>query len=215
MSRSTHGKLAIPWLYVLLGGALVVALAALSARGAAQENQRPAPPAKAVVAVVDMGRVLAESKEWQNAVEERARMLDTTKRTLSKLMRKDQVLRNEYESLPPGSEERQNKATEIEAAVQEYQQTRQELDEKMARQHEESVRRLFGKLTRVVSSYAKEHGIQVVLKKQEFQPAEPGSVEQSLQIATTEVLYADPALDISDAVVERLNAESAGPIEVK
>jgi len=34
-------------------------------------------------------------------------------------------------------------------------------------------------------------------------------------LATTEVIYAEPGLDISQAVVERLNAEYSGPIEVK
>jgi Skp family chaperone for outer membrane proteins len=201
----------------LLVAALIVALARPLCGGAAsraaQENAPP--PQKTLVAVVDMGRVLAGCKEWQDAVAERARMLDTARRTLDKLARKGQVLRNEYENLPPGTEERRKKAEELEAALQEYQQTRQQLDEEAARQHEGSVRNLFAKLSGVVAEYAKEHGISVVLKKQDFDLSAPQSVEQSLQIATTEVLYADPALDISAAVIERLNAGYKGPIEVK
>jgi Skp family chaperone for outer membrane proteins len=105
-------------------------------------------------------------------------------------------------------------AEELQAALEETQQTRQELDEQSARQHEEAVRSLFARLNRVVADYAVEHGISVVLKKQDFDLSAPQSVEQSLQIATTEVLYADPALDISAAVIERLNAAYKGPIEV-
>ena len=85
----------------------------------------------------------------------------------------------------------------------------------MARQHEESVRSLFAKLNGAVSAYGREQGISLVLKKHALDPAEPRSVEQSLQIATTEVLYADAALDISGPVIERLNADYARPIEVK
>lgn len=167
------------------------------------------------VAVVDMDRVLAGSKEWRDGVEERSRMQDTARRTLNKLARKDQVLRNEYENLPPGTEERQDKAAEIEAALQEYDEARQELEGDIARQHDESVRKLFAGLNRAVSTYAQEHGIALVLKKQSLQATEPRSPGESLQMATMEVLYADPALDISADIVELLNAEYPGPIEVK
>jgi len=201
------------WVRALLGAALAGAVTALVASGDTPEN--PLPVEKTLVAVVDMGRVLAGCKEWQDAVQERARMLDTAHRTLDKLVRKDQVLRNEYENLAPGTDERQKKADELQAALQEYDQSRQQLDEEAARQHEAAVRSLFAKLNRVVAEYAKEHDIRVVLKKQGFDLSEPQSVEQSLQIATTEVLYADPALDISGPVLERLNAEYTGPIEVK
>ncbi len=200
------------WMHVLLGVALAGVLTALAASGAATES---APPDKALIAVVDMGRVLAGCQEWQDAVQERARMMDAARRTLDKLVRKDQVLRNEYENLAPGTDERQKKAEELQAALQEYDQTRQQLDEEAARKHEAAVRSLFAKLNRVVGQYAKEHAISIVLKKQDFDLTEPQSVEQSLQIATTEVLYADPALDISSPVLERLNADYKGPIEVK
>lgn len=212
MFKSARGGMSVRWVHAVLIAGLVVPLAHMAASGATQEN---APPDKALLAVVDMGRVLTGCKEWQDAVQERARMRDTARRTLEKLARKDQVLRNEYENLPPGTEERRKKAEELEAALQEYQQTRQQLDEEAARQHERSVRSLFAKLNGVVAEYAKAHGISVVLKKQDFDLAAPQSIEQSLQIATTEVLYADPALDISAAVIERLNAAYEGPIEVK
>ena len=39
-----------------------------------------------------------------------------------------------------------------------------------------------------------------------FDLSAPESIEQNLQIATAEVLYADPSLDITPAIIERLNA---------
>ncbi len=63
--------------------------------------------------------------------------------------------------------------------------------------------------------HAREHGISLVLKKQALQLSGPETIEQGLQIATTEVLYADEGLDITDAIVERLNAEYQAPVEVK
>jgi len=211
MFDALRGKaLAVPGLLLLVG-----VIAALGLWASALEGAGDRPAAVLKVAIVDMSRVLKESREWRDAVEERARVLDTMKRTLNKLSRRNQVLRNEYENLPPGTEERQQKAAEIERALQEFQQTRVDLEEQIARQHDKSVRGLFGKLNRIVAAYAQQNGVQLVLKKQDVDLAEPETVEQSLQIATTEVLYADPALDISDAVVEALNAAYEGPIEVK
>lgn len=211
MFDALRGKaLAVPGLLLLVG-----VIAALGLWASALEGAGDRPAAVLKVAIVDMSRVLKESREWRDAVEERARLLDTMKRTLNKLSRRNQVLRNEYENLPPGTEERQQKAAEIERALQEFQQTRVDLEEQIARQHDKSVRGLFGKLNRIVAAYAQQNGVQLVLKKQDVDLAEPETVEQSLQIATTEVLYADPALDISDAVVEALNAAYEGPIEVK
>jgi len=211
MFDALRGKaLAVPGLLLLVG-----VIAALGLWASALEGAGDRPAAVLKVAIVDMSRVLKESREWRDAVEERARVLDTMKRTLNKLSRRNQVLRNEYENLPPGTEERQQKAAEIERALQEFQQTRIDLEEQIARQHDKSVRGLFGKLNRIVAAYAQQNGVQLVLKKQDVDLAEPETVEQSLQIATTEVLYADPALDISDAVVEALNAAYEGPIEVK
>lgn len=211
MFDAFRGKaLSVPGLLLLVGVTAALGLWASALEGA---GDRPAAALK--VAVVDMSRVLKDSREWRDAVEERARLLDTMKRTLNELSRRNQVLRNEYENLPPATEERQQKAAEIERAVQEFQQARIDLEEQIARQHDKSVRGLFGKLNRIVAAYAQQNGVQLVLKKQDVDLAEPETVEQSLQIATTEVLYADPALDISDAVVEALNAAYEGPIEVK
>ncbi len=217
MFRVAHRSLTARCIRWLLVVALLASFGGHLCDGAPAETGREAGPSdqKTLLAVVDMGRVLAGCKEWQDAVAERARMLDAARRTLDKLARKGQVLRNDYENLPPGTEERAKKAEELEAALQEYQQMRQQLDEEAARQHESSVRNLFARLDSVVREYAKEHGISIVLKKQDFDLSAPQSVEQSLQVATTEVLYADASLDISTAIIERLNASYKGPIEVK
>ena len=85
----------------------------------------------------------------------------------------------------------------------------------MARFQNESVRAFFAELTRVVSEYAQEHDVHLVLKKQALDLAAPDSMEQNLQIATAEVLYAAGALDITPQIVERLNAAYLAPIEAK
>jgi len=198
------------WLCAALAGAATVALAASQAQPPAAA---PAAPLK--VAVVDMERVLRASRQWQDAVEERSRLMDAMNRTLGKLTAQVQVLRNEFENLAPGTEERRARGAELEQALQERQQARLDFESRIAGQHSSSARRLFGELEKVVAAYAQQNGVALVLKKHAVELTGPESVEQGLMIATTEVLYADASLDISDAVIERLNAAYEGPIEVK
>ena len=202
------------WVAALLCGAAVLSAVVGRVRGA--ERQTPPQPSTAVLmAVVDMAGVLRGSRQWRDCVEERARMLDRVRRTLNKLSRQVQVLRNDYENLPPGTDERAQKGAEVEAALRNLEQMRAALEAEVAQHQNESVRSFFGELTGVVAKYARENGIQLVLKKQALDLAGPESIEQNLQIATAEVLYADASLDITPAIVQRLNAAYLAPIEAK
>jgi len=194
----------------------LLALALALPLGAAAETPAPKPaPRPPVVAVVDISRVLRSSKEWRDSAERRTRLLEKMRVTLGKLSHQAQVLRNDYENLPPGTEERRNKAAELEKALSELEKTRRQFQAQMAAEQSKALREEFKKITAVVAEYAREHGIDLVLKKADLSLSGPQSPERDLALATTEVLYASAALDISDAIVERLNARYPGPIEVK
>ena len=200
-------------------GALLCAAAMLTAvvgrvRGA--EREAPAPRAPGlVIAVVDMAEVLRGSRQWLDGLEERARMVDRMQRTLRKLSREVQLLRNDYDNLPPGTDQRANKGAELEAALRNLEQTRLAMEAEVAQHHSDSLRSFFGQLTSAVAEHARANGIHLVLKKQALDLAGPESMEQNLQIATAEVLYADASLDITSPVVERLNAAYLAPIEAQ
>lgn len=196
--------------------ALLVAAVAVAAGAAVTvTGTGAAAPPQLRVAVVDMARILRGSEEWRDSVEERSRLLDTMKRTLSKLSQQAQVLRNEYQNLAPGTQERDDKGADLERALREMEQTRLDFEDRIARQHSQSVLSLFRSLDAVVADYAREHGVSLVLKKQQLEPGGPQGVEESLQLATAEVLYADSALDISEPIIAALNAQYEAPIEVK
>jgi len=202
------------WVAVGLVGALGI-VGALAMPGSAEDA--PAAPAGTGlrVAIVDMDRVLKASGEWQDAAEERARMRQRMQRTVEKLARQEAVLRNERENLPPGSTERLLKAAEVDRATQQLQKTQAEMELEVASAYRATVRSVFGQVSRAAADYAAKHGIALVLKKRDIDFDAPDSIEQGLQISTTELIYADPALDISGAIIEKLNAGYSGPIEVK
>ncbi len=194
--------------------ALMVCAAAPAAAGAEQEEQPAAGPALKV-AVVNMTEVVAASKQWRDAGEERLRLMEKMKRTVTKLRQQVQVLRNEHANLPPGTEERQQKEQEIARALEELRQTQRDFETRIAEHHNKAARKLFGKITDAVKAHAEKNEIDLVLKKRDPDLAAGRTAEESLLLATTEVLYAAPALDISDAVTERINAGYPGPMEPK
>ena len=199
------------WIALVASSAVAFLWAAI---GAAQQ-EATAPERGLRVAVVDMSTVLRSSKQWRDAGEERMRLMEQMSLTLGKLGQHVQVLRNEYGNLPPGTEERAQKEREIAEALDKLQTTRREFETQIAEHHNRAGRELFQKITEAVRDHAEENDIDLVLKKQQLDFTGVETVEQSLLLATTEVLYARTTLDISEAVVERINADYPGPIEVK
>jgi Skp family chaperone for outer membrane proteins len=198
---------------VLALGALAVAALLPAGRRTARSAHGSAPAEQGLrVAVVDMSTVLRGSQQWRDMAEERSRLLERMERTMTELTRQVQVLRNEYENQPPG-EQRRRKAMELEQAAREREQKRQEFEQQVARSYSEATREMFAKITEVVGAYAQEQGLDLVLKKQTMEMEGPESLGRNIMLATTEVLYAEPRLDISDIVVERLNAAYPGPVE--
>ena len=202
---------------VALASAVHAGSAAAASSAAAAPKNAPAAsgPRTPTVAVVDMSNVLANSAEWKDMAQERARLTENAKQTLSNLTQKAQVLRNEYDNLPPGTDERTAKANELQAAVQDLQKTQQQLESQIGQNYTAATRTIFTKVAKVVGVYANEHHIDLVLKKQTLDLSGPETLGQNIMLATTEVLYADPGLDISQVVTDKLNAEYSGPIEVK
>jgi Skp family chaperone for outer membrane proteins len=197
---------------VALAGGAGPASSAASDRAAA----RPAMAATGlVVAVVDTSRVLQGSAEWRDSVEERTRLTDNRKRSLSKLVRQIQGLRNDHDNLPPGSEERQKKAAEIQQVMAELERTQQQFQAESAREEGDATRAILTRVNQVVSDYAREHDVDLVLKKTDLSAAGLTAQGAQMLMVTADVLYANPDLDISEGVIEELNAGYKAPIQVK
>jgi len=194
----------------LLWAGLGVGVVALAAAGPAA-TEKPGMS----IAVVDMDRVLRNSQQWRDSVDRREQMLQQGRRTLDRLSRAVQVLRNEVENLPPGTDEREARRQELDRALKQLQQETARLDARVSEQYNAALAELMRRLSAAVAECARERGVRLVLKKQDLTAPGRHSPERSLMMATTEVLYADPALDISAQVVEKLNAGYEGPIEVK
>ena len=102
----------------------------------------------------------------KDLAQERNRLTENAKQTLSNLTQKAQVLRNEYDNLPPGTDERTAKANELQASLQDLQKTQQQFETQIGQSYTAATRTIFAKVGKIVEAYAREHKIDLVLKKQ-------------------------------------------------
>ena len=201
---------------VLAACCMVVALmvgAALSQDervGAAPEGR-----AQFRIAVVDLGRVLRESQQWADCEQKRKTMLDTMNRTLRDLERQLLVLHSEYENLAPGTEAMAEKRKQIEEATREFQETEKRFQTDIAREYAASLHTMWTRITAVVERYAKDNGIDLVLKKHQQEVPQPVLMQTELLIARADVLYSHESLDVSEHIVALLNADYPVEIEVR
>jgi Skp family chaperone for outer membrane proteins len=193
-----------------------VALGSALAAGGGPLEQTPGPlPVAITAAVVETSRVLRSSHEWRDASQERLQLMDQMRRTVAALSRQVQLLRNEYENLPPGTDEKAVKQHELARALAQVQREREGFELRIAQLHNEASDRMLRRIAEAAREHAEQNGLSLVLRKESPGSSPPTMLDEGALLATTEVLYADPALDITDAIIDRVNAAYAGPIEVK
>jgi Skp family chaperone for outer membrane proteins len=159
------------------------------------------------LAVVDLDKVFEQSGEWQDHLEQRRQMVETMRRTLSSYDRQIRMLRDDYANMPPGTDAASEKLQEIDAAAREFGTTRDGFEQQLAEQHAAALSAMFNKIGALLEVYAKENGIDLVLKKQNVRVSSADPAELGVIVATTEVLYASDEFDVTDVIVKQLNAQ--------
>ncbi len=165
------------------------------------------------LAVVDLDMVLTRSEQWADHQEESQRLRETSRLTLEKYERQVRVLRLDLQNLPPGAPEAAAKRDGIEKAMLEYRQARDGFDQQLGAMRIAALGTVFNDINSVIEQHAREHGLDLVLKKQDLTVSPKQPSELGVIIATANVLYARDSYDITDAVVEALNARY--PEEIK
>jgi Skp family chaperone for outer membrane proteins len=194
---------------VLAGLALGMALVLVSG-GSAQEAPAPADTASRV-AVINMDEVLRQSDEWQDAARERAALAERRDRALRPLDRRRRALERAVRDYPIGTADRREAMEAYREKEMEYRQKAAEFDQQMEQQFSTSYRDIVTKIAEASERYARENGIDVVLKT-----GSPTGLDQQadlMDIHMQQVVYAAPELDISDPIVRMINAGYEAPIQ--
>lgn len=156
------------------------------------------------IAVVDTRKVLRSSGGWEDFQREHQAKRQEAEEALQEFENRLAVIELEFENLPSGSEQAAEKMEEFEAVLQNYREAEQELTEEIQSHWVEGFRGFFKIMEEVISSYAEENDIDIVLKKQQVDLDSPDAQELETYEAS-DVLYAATDLDISADITRLFN----------
>ncbi len=198
-------------LSLIVMSALVFGSMPASGQEEAPEAGKVSAPFK--LAVVDLDEVLTQSEEWSDYLDESQRLQEKMRRTLEKYERQLRILRSEYENLPPGTDLAGEKQRQLENALRQYRESRNEFEEQLRKQRVESLSKLFNQINEIVKRYAEENDIDLILKRQKLDVSPRQPLELGVVVTTAQVLYARERYDVTDAIVRELNARYPGEIK--
>jgi len=169
------------------------------------------PPAR--VAVVDLTRVFSQSTRRQ-ALEEalRERQGELARQENARL-EAIQRLSGEIESYAMGTPERTKLERERKAAAGELETWRRESFAEMNEKFTGLLSVLYNEACRDAAAAASERGFDMVIKDQSSERAPETRDEAAMMFSQRIVIYAKPEYDLTDEVVQRMNARYAAELE--
>lgn len=118
----------------------------------------------------------------------------------------------QLDALALGSKAYEAKLSEIEEATLSREVWRKLEEGKLVREHLALTQEMYSDILRLIETVAKERGYELVLYRDELDLASSNRSELLSKIALRKVLYSSDAIDITDAVLKRLDSlyESRG-----
>ncbi|MCK6455970.1 MAG: OmpH family outer membrane protein [Phycisphaerae bacterium] len=186
----------------------------LAARGYAQPTTTapaavPPPGSLGTVAVLDVVRIFEECdqiKDLNALLKEAQESYAKEAENRKKVLAQKEVELAAFSPDSPDYLPRRREFTRLNIEANVWAQT---TTQELRREHFNWTRIVYEECLRAVEEVAKERGYSLVLQKKEFAPeASPDSNVDNLRqmIHDRGVVYADPALDITDAVIRKMNA---------
>lgn len=184
----------------LLAAALAAAAWTLSAPAPMARAQRPTPE----VAVIDLSHVFNNYRKFQNLSKKLKEEVDLAEAELKANRAKLQQMARQLEEFEKGSAEFRELEEELarsqaDLQIQVNTQKRRFVEKEAANYYS-----VYQDVLMEVEAFCKQHNIKLVLRYsgQPIDETEPGEVVQTLNKS---VVYHDPAIDISEHILERLN----------
>ncbi len=186
----------------LIGAGSIVALLFASPDG---RGWKAADATQSRVAVVDVVLVLSTAKPFVAADTALRAWIDDVKRVFKA---RDEELKKaaaDLEVFSPDSEEFKSKSRELDRKRLEFQQDFEEKDRERLRRITDSQKAAWDQASAAIAEYAKAQGIEVVLQLRKGDFAGKTQEQVSAEMYLRDVLYADPALDITSTILSILN----------
>jgi Skp family chaperone for outer membrane proteins len=206
-------RLASP-LALLAAGALAFSAVFTLASASAQPGANPpAAGASLVIGVIDLEKILDQCKEGQD---ERARLKandDATEAELRKLADKLKELGTRLDTMPKDDPARSQVVGEYNGRLAEAKTRKETLERETARAYGSTMWRLYARIDDTVNRYAAENNLDAVFVFDELKaPKDPEKVSPTSVQAISQsraIIYRSPRLDITTAIVNKMNTEYA------
>jgi len=191
------------WPIVALALALVTLIGYQAAAIRHLEQLKPA-----VVATVDLERVFNRIDERQEADTELTELANDLQKNIDAKVRRINALEEELEVYEQGSDKHQETLEELSLLSLEYQADVEWSRQMIEFQRAVNLRRIYSSIREFMETEANERGIDIVFVDDTVVELPPGDEEETTrQISARRMLYTNPAIDITDEVIQRMNAE--------
>lgn len=147
------------------------------------------------IAYLNSQEVMNEAPGAQEAQAQFDREMQGYQQEIQELEEELRGMEQQYQQqqLTLSPEARENREQQIQAKMQEYQQRGNQLQERAAERRAELVQPVMDQITEIIEQIREERGYDLIL-----------------DVAAGSVVAADPELDVTDDVIERLTAQNQG-----
>ena len=191
---------------IVLTATAALAVVVVLSTALAQTRPAVAPPPAARVAVCDVGAVF-------NGYERRAELNKQleTRRTAANQedeKRQGEIARLEkaIKLLKPGSEQHETQLTKLAKLSISRKAWREFEERKFLSEHRRMMEQIYAQILQAVADTARARRYDLILYRESIEIASQSTSELYKKIAQRKCLYANPAIDLTQSVLDRLNA---------
>jgi Skp family chaperone for outer membrane proteins len=172
-----------------------------------QASRKLAPASPAVLVSVDFERVFSSLEERVFEQSRAQEVINAITQSLEARRQHIESYEQEFELYESGSDKWEELMQEQQLEVLEYQAQVEYRNLKAAREESKGMRRVYQHIREAVATLAKENGWDyVVVNDAAVSLPEGDNVDMGIQISNRRMLYANPTLDVTDVLIEYMNA---------
>lgn len=191
---------------------LISILAAVALPGALAADQKIPPARELRVAMVDLTRVFDEYEASKDLMQDLAELLRESRGKLERAQREIAMLRQSVQEYAMGTPERQAQEEKLEEKTRVARMLSMELQTSEDSLRSKMLMKIYLDADEAIQEYSRSHDIDLVVKQQSLREYDAEKLEKTpptsliLDISRRSVLFAKPELDITDSIVEEMNA---------
>lgn len=162
----------------------------------------------AVVATVDLEKIFNRLDERSHADSELTQLANELQKNVDAIARRIKSLEEELEVYERGSDKYQETLEKLSLLSLEYQADVEWSRQMIEFQRTVILRRIYSNIREFMDKEAQERGIDIIFVDDTVVELPPGDEEETVrQISARRMLYTNPAIDITDAVIRLMNEQ--------